>query len=57
MTRRPVCLVSLMLDGCAAEPGWVDHRFFVRVDDADLYVHAVGRHVQQVRPVPAWRSR
>lgn len=32
-----------LLVGCASEPGWIDDRFFVRVDeDADLYVHAVG---------------
>lgn len=31
------------LVGCAEPPGWIDDRFFVRVDDdADLFVHAVG---------------
>ena len=34
--------LALGLTGCAAQPGWVDDRFFIRVDDADLYVHAVG---------------
>lgn len=34
--------LALGLAGCAAQPGWVDDRFFIRVDDADLYVHAVG---------------
>lgn len=34
--------IVLGLAGCAAQPGWVDDRFFIRVDDADLYVHAVG---------------
>lgn len=40
--RSPKLLALLVATGCAPDPGWIDDRFFVRVDDADLYVHAVG---------------
>jgi proline iminopeptidase len=42
MTQFRWWLAPMLLAGCASEPGWIDDRFFVRVDDADLYVHAVG---------------
>ncbi|HCH64951.1 MAG TPA: hypothetical protein DFR83_19250 [Deltaproteobacteria bacterium] len=42
MTQTSRLVLACMMCGCASPPGWVDDRFFIRVDDADLHVHAVG---------------